>query len=352
MISFALSLAIFQSNTLPPDLVETTEFLLARGMADSRGCELHWVTLGTREYPESTVAWVPASKEDRDGFGILNNGLKYPVTSIGEPATFAEIMKWSDDPRNSGRDPKGIAPIRSTAIFKALAVRAGQVKLAEEIERQYPSSGQVRTTLVNNFIYSLKTRAHYMFSMGEFEEAKGLSDHFVNNLNAFQTWSRFDLKPYERQISVREQFAALIDVNRDAKRRLREGPTKPFDLQANRRLPEKDQIANLIEALQDADGVAHYMEHPFIDELASFGDLAVPSLLEVCSSDTRLTRRILPHRGAFSPDKMVPTWHLAAASLQKIWVDGPAVFSLEQPEAAETLRSHWERSRSTTRKIG
>ena len=216
MLSLGILLAVQQSPVLPPDLAETTRFLMGCGMADSSGCELRWVTLDNGIYQEETVAWIPVRPEDRDGFGVANNGLKYPISSVGKPATFAEIEEWRQTPQHSGRDFTGTAPIRSTSTFMALALRAGQIKMAEEIASQYPQSKSARPALVSNFLHSLQNRCHYLFAWGDFEQAKELSDHFVNNLNAFQTWSRFDDELHSRQVSVREQNSALIEVNRDA----------------------------------------------------------------------------------------------------------------------------------------
>jgi hypothetical protein len=360
MMALALTLALFQSPALPPEFQPASEFLFAHGMTDPKGGELRWVKIwmprsswpGEEKYPAATTGWVMPSN-GKTLHAIWHDGLSYTVQEVG-PLVTSDELKRSATERVFGTGAFKSASIAQGLLgvnFITLLVRTGYSEEARMLWGTNRHADDPTREMYTDFLGALSSRAHQAFQEGNFALSKWDSDIFLREKPAFQAAfkAEYDRKGFTDP--MRDEFAPFVGIdslNKVAADRAA-NPRPILDLEANRKLPKEQQVANIVAAFDGARdfrpgdwGGLNIDSHPYVEELIKLGEPAIEPLIRACEEDHRMTQAIEYQGRTTYGGAILPAWKLAAAALNRLLLhpDFPRVET--QVETARQYREYWK----------
>lgn len=256
----------------------------------------------------------------KDKFAVGWNGLVYPVVKVGERADLtadvqALIAKEDKERAAYAKDHAG-SPYRNATLVGeesglseaslnapkvAMLALLGKNDLAEALRTRLfgtEPADKVLETFAGDYLWARFERAVTAHMRGDaelaYESLKGLADAADDADRAC------DAAGSKRPEKAQSRFRWGTSPSRmleDSERRLLRGPRAPLDLEALAKQPASAQVPILIDHLDEVaerqwgqPGGVSLGSSPIVAALVKLGDAAVPALLDVLESDTRLTR--------------------------------------------------------------
>ncbi len=389
-------------TTLPKFLVNATGVLFEQGVADPRGCEYREVEVDGILKRKGHAFVLPKRADVPGRYAVCWNGLVYPTRIVGEPANlendiqklathlkqarekagdlgqFARRPSWSfpwDNRNNDFLVGDDYSPIKL-----CLLLRLGRADLAESLfaaatnwtpeprARDLTDYGISYTTLANHWAGSAFTRLVSAHSRGDDVVALQTGRQLARFRDLVR--DKFDVLGFPRprgrnvnNIELAPRFGFLYhldEIVHDQERRAQMPARTPVPREGG------DPTARIAALVRDLDlvnehqmsfpGSVDLSNSPTMKELIAEGDLAVPALLELVESDSRLTRSVSSSQGDGVDSIVHPVHEAAIVALCRIlktnefaaqrFVTSDAAALAARKTLASSMRQFWERTRS------
>lgn len=327
---------------LPLPLLSATETLFAQGLADPRGCEYRVISVqigdvwrgdgGTVE----THGWVLPGEAQGKRFAACWNGLVYPVIAVKDRANLQadiqQLVKKQAEFRTKYGQHLGIMPLgrpagteatslslESPSLLKVVyLLRLGENDLARSLYALWDAGTPPRVNgndeirrdpylhLASQWAWSAYERAVCAHMRGADHLAVADTDlltriqPLIETEAAKRNYKTYPSGGIHQPGSPHLLFLDnLATLRKDSLRRVAQTPRPPLDVNALRKLPRKERIAELVRRLDEIDarqdgqpGGVGLDAHPIAETLIAEGDAAIEPLLDVLEKDDRLTRSV------------------------------------------------------------
>ncbi|MDI1483797.1 hypothetical protein [Polyangium sp. y55x31] len=375
---------------LPDGLVRAVETLFRKGLADPRGLPYHVVTITLTTQPEGpgevipTKAFVLPGPESGPRFGILWNGLEYPLVAVGPPADLRadiEALRASDKricDQQSAHFPEMPCFRTRRARYElpshkldeilpmhvAMLVQLGEDTLAQSLWETWIAGGSLDDTpeisgseravfvrIADHFLSVLRERALWAHVRGDDELALA-SLRGVARIGPALAAHAASLGADEATV---QGFAApagplLVDQERRAAQPTKGPKGLPSPLPADPAARVAALVAALGEVHEPAFGrhgaQAQVLEDPILQALLAEGEAAVLSLAEALANDERYTRSIWYEAHGIELLTVRDVAELALDSLAADLPVAPAPPDETKQQKAERFREAAERFKS------
>ncbi|MDI1433623.1 hypothetical protein [Polyangium sorediatum] len=319
---------------LPEDLVRAVETLFRSGVADPRGLPYHEVSITLTTQPEgpgevvATKGFVLPGPEHEPRFGVLWNGLVYPLVSVGPAADlYADIealrandkricdqqaAHFPDMPCIRTRAPRPELPSHRLEeilpMHAAILVQLGQDTLARSVWESWIKGGDLDAVpeiagrerdifarLAEHFLHGLRDRGFWAHVRGD--DALALASlRGLGRLSPALSARAAVLGASEQTVNTLAEPPGplLVDQEKRAARKAPKGLPSPLPTDPAARAAAL--VAALGEVHEPAFGrsgaQAQVLEDPILQALLAEGEAAVLPLAEALANDERSTRSI------------------------------------------------------------
>lgn len=359
----ALSLALIQQRPVATDFLPAIDFVHRLGFDSPKGgkygvASYRGIAVGGAPFESKDIGWSFVDKHGKGKF-ISSSGEKFPLVKFLESRDLkndiqgAFANEWFSVPFgfvriSNSKEGVDLRWIPTTDRFLSLAYEAGEQDAVKDALKRRLNTGPLFVGVVKPILFEKLKRAMDAHSAGFDQESAELTKWLLDHREAAETEGKNSYK--DRGVPQGPPVFEFLDyatiLNRDSLRRLKEKKAD-FDLKSLEGLSVEEQVARLIECLQDVNALlptfpGHATEHPFIKKLVEIGGPSVDPLTRCMESDDRLTRTPSINSHAGLADEIMPVRKLARTIFEMIL----GFRNLPDDAKPSDLRTYWERTKS------